>query len=149
MNNIPEIRDIQYPDGVSVFPLAYGWWVIIIGVILLFFAIIFINNIIKKSRKHYALKKIDVLNTSNVVESAIEMSNILRRICLLKYKEASTLFGDDWIKFLVQKSTTSIDEEVKNLLLYAPFINKNTTKFSEKDAQKLKLFCKNWIGANL
>ena len=24
MNNLPEIRDIQIPDGVSFFPVAYG-----------------------------------------------------------------------------------------------------------------------------
>ena len=149
MNNIPEIKDIQYPDGVSIFPLAYGWWVIIFGIILLCFSIIFVNKFIKTSRRYYALKKIDKINTSKAIEAAIDMSNILRRICLLKYKEASALYGDDWIKFLVQKSTIQIDDNVKNLLMYAPFINKDTTKFSETDAQKLKIFCKNWIGENL
>ena len=29
MNNLPEIRDIQIPDGVSFFPVAYGWWVVL------------------------------------------------------------------------------------------------------------------------
>ena len=37
-DNLPELRDIHLPDGVSAFPLAYGWWVIglsIIGAIVL------------------------------------------------------------------------------------------------------------------
>lgn len=28
MDNLPELRDIHVPDGVSAFPPAYGWWVV-------------------------------------------------------------------------------------------------------------------------
>lgn len=149
MNNIPEIRDIHYPDGVSIFPLAYGWWVIIIGIILAVFFSVFIYKFIKTSRKYYILKKLDKIDTKEVIDSAIEISNILRRVCLLKYKEASTLYGEDWVDFLSQKSSVPFDLEARDLLVFAPFVNKKTAKFSETDAQKLKLFCKNWIGENL
>ena len=38
MDNLPELRDIHLPsDGVSIFPLAYGWW----GLLLLAIAMIF------------------------------------------------------------------------------------------------------------
>ena len=149
MSNIPEIRDIQYPDGVSIFPLAYGWWIILFVLIVLFVAVFLINKNIKKSKKYCILKKIDKINTSNVVEAAIEMSNILRRVCLLKYKEASVFYGKQWVDFLTQKSQTIFDEKARELLVYAPFMNKNSANFSERDAQNLKLFCKNWIGDNL
>ena len=33
--NLPELRDIHLPDGVSPFPPAYGWWVILGSVLLL------------------------------------------------------------------------------------------------------------------
>ena len=36
MDNLPELRDIHLPEGVSAFPPAYGWWVILFGVLLLF-----------------------------------------------------------------------------------------------------------------
>ena len=29
--NLPELRDIHLPEGVSAFPPAYGWWVILGG----------------------------------------------------------------------------------------------------------------------
>ena len=34
-NNLPELRDIHLPDGVSAFPPAYGWWVILATIIAL------------------------------------------------------------------------------------------------------------------
>lgn len=33
--NLPELRDIHLPEGVSAFPPAYGWWVILGGILLL------------------------------------------------------------------------------------------------------------------
>ena len=39
MKNLPEIHDIYIPDGVSMFPLAYGWWVILGSIIAAFFLI--------------------------------------------------------------------------------------------------------------
>lgn len=149
MNNIPEIKDIHYPDGVSIFPLAYGWWIIFIGLVLLFFVIIFVKRFIKTSRKYYALKTLEKIDTSHVISSAIDISNLLRRICVLKYKEASTLYGKEWAEFLIKKTSIPFDVKAKDLLIFAPFINKDTTKFSETDAQNLKIFCKKWIGENL
>ena len=56
MDNLPELRDIHLPsDGVSIFPLAYGWW----GLLLLAIAMIFAVKIIfwfrKNSKRIYAL----------------------------------------------------------------------------------------------
>lgn len=33
--NLPELRDIHLPEGVSAFPPASGWWVILGGILLL------------------------------------------------------------------------------------------------------------------
>ena len=47
MNNLPEIRDIQIPDGVSFFPVAYGWWVVLAAGV---FAFMIIKIILKLRR---------------------------------------------------------------------------------------------------
>ena len=53
--NLPELRDIHLPDGVSLFPPAYGWWVIL-GSVLLLLALIELFLILRrKSKKRYAL----------------------------------------------------------------------------------------------
>lgn len=149
MNNLPEIRDIFIPEGVSMLPLAYGWWLLPTIVLILFFVIKFLFWSVQKSRKHYALKKLEKIDVHNPITAALQMSELLRRICNLKYRSASALYGTDWINFLNEHTHSIIGDEEAKLLIYAPFMQKDDTAYSADIAQKLKSFCFTWIGANL
>ena len=98
-DNLPELRDIHLPDGVSTFPIANGWWLILAGIILLFLLIQFILYLRRYSKARYALKLLREISAENIIDAAKQMSEILRRICILKYKEAAALLGPDWIVF--------------------------------------------------
>lgn len=148
-NNLPELRDIHLPDGVSAFPPAYGWWVLIGGALALFVLTEVILFLRKKSKKLYALRLINHIQEQNIVAAALQMSEILRRICVYKYKTAAALFGKEWIDFLNGHSKHKLEGKVANLLIDAPYIAQNTQTYTIEDAEKLKSFCKNWIGENL
>lgn len=148
-DNLPELRDIHLPIDVSIWPPAYGWGVILLAVILLFIMIELWRFLRRKSKKLYAQHLLKNINTNNIVVSAQQMSEILRRICVYKYKKAATLFGKDWINFLNQHSKKPLSEKSSKLLSSAPYIAENTMSFETKDAEELAVFCKNWIGENL
>lgn len=149
MNNLPNIKDIHIPEGVSIFPLAYGWWVILAVVILCFLITWFAFWIFKTSRKYYALKNLEKIDTYSPVNAAIKISELLKRICLFKYKKALTLYGQDWIDFLNEHSKWRLTQNAANLLMYAPFISTDDLSYSQTDADEIKSFAKVWIGANL
>jgi len=150
MNNSPvEIRDIQLPDGVDIFPLSYGWWVLIAGIIIAFLVVKLLLWGIKTSKKYYALKELKSIDTSKVVEAGILVSLLLRRICNVKYKEASVLYGEEWLDFLKKRTKAKLSEGGAFLLLFAPFMNKEEKKYTKEDADNLINFCKAWIGDNL
>lgn len=149
MNNLPEIHDVYIPDGVSVFPLAIGWWIILGSIICFLVLFKFILWSIKTSKKYYALNKLKKIETEAPVEAAIKISELLRRICNVKFKNASVLYGDEWITFLNEHTNQKLPKEAAKLLVYAPFMDKNDKLYSSKTASELKEFCKNWIGANL
>ena len=97
-DNLPELRDIHLPDGVSAWPLGYGWWVILlllIGVVVLYYLFKLWRL---KSQKLYAVKLLNSTDDKNVVNSAAAISEILRRICVYKYPQAAALKSQDWIK---------------------------------------------------
>lgn len=147
--NLPELRDIHLPDGVSAFPPAYGWWVIlgtILAVFLMAELIIFLR---KKSKKLYALRLIKHVHNQNVVASALQMSEILRRICVYKYNSAATLFGKEWIEFLNRHSKVKLEGKAARLLVDAPYISQDTKTYGPDDVLALQAFCKSWIGENL
>ena len=149
MDNLPEIRDIHIPEGVSLFPIAYGWWVILLGLIGAIILIKLIALAIRTSKRIYALKQLKNINTDKPVVAAIKFSELLRRIRHFKFKEASALYGDDWIKFLNNHTSHKIADDCAKLLIYAPFMNIDDKSYSPQTAEELKAFCKYWIGANL
>ena len=149
-DNLPELRDIHLPEGVSAFPPAYGWFVSAGVLISLFFLGKIIKLARQKSQKLYALRLLGRLPLDKYLAAAVGMSEILRRICVYKYPSAASLSGQDWIEFLNAHSKTKMTKKTADLLLNAPYMPETGEKdFSVADALKLKEFCKKWIGENL
>ena len=148
-NILQNFSDIYVPDEVSAFPLAYGWYVLFAGLVAFLGIVKAIVWSIKTSKKRYALKKIKNINTENPVVAGTELSEIIRRVCSVKYSQATSLFGKEWGDFLLNKTTSKLSDKALSLLIFAPFMDKNSNKYTSAEAQELKFFCKTWIGENL
>ena len=148
-NNLPDLRDIHLPEhGISIWPLAHGWWLIIALIVLTVFLFWLITFLRRKSKKRYALKLIGSLRDNNL-NSIIKMSEILRRICVYKYPQATSLFGQQWIDFLNLRSSQKIDDSTAQILIDAPYVKPDSRAFSPDKVAKLRDFCTFWIGENL
>lgn len=150
MDNLPELRDIHLPtEGISIFPLAFGWWILPLAIVA-FFAIIRLILILRRqSKKLYARYLLNKTAKENTLDSAAKMSEVLRRICLKKYPEAIAYTGKAWTDFLQKKCKKSMNDKVQNLLQTAPYRDENDTYFSPQDIADLRKFCFAWIGENL
>lgn len=149
MDNLPELRDIHLPEGVSAFPPAYGWGVILVILIGIYVAYELWRMWQRKSKKLYALRLLHNIQGVSTVVEAREMSEILRRICVFKFPQAASLFGNKWIDFLNLHCKEKIKGTAAQLLIDAPYIHPKTKNFTNTDAEKLRNFCKIWIGENL
>ena len=149
MDNLPELRDIHLPpEGVSFWPPAVGWWVIavtLISAVILFYVA---RWLWRTSTLIYARRLLKPLRNSSRLADVVRMSEILRRICVRKYPQAVSLFGDDWIDFLNARAKSKISGTYAELLKNAPFRKKEETVEIEK-ANVLWHFCNDWIGDNL
>ncbi len=150
MDNLPELKDIHLPlEGVSIFPLASGWWWILCGCIVFVILIKTLLWIRKNSRKIYAKYLLKQNAANNTAVSAIKMSELLRRICIGRYPEAVALSGQDWINFVNEHAKIKLSEQTARLLENAPYAPKSSSLFSEENIKDLRLFCQRWIGENL
>lgn len=149
MDNLPELRDIHIPEDVSMFPLAHGWWAIMLSIVLLFIVYRVIVTFIKTSRKRYAKNLLKKIDTQNVVTAAAEISNILRRICVYKFPKAQSLSGKEWIDFLSQNCKITLSEKSADLLVNAPYIKKDSKEYSQSNLKSLMMFANRFIGENL
>lgn len=151
MNNLPEIRDIQIPDGVSFFPVAYGWWVILAAGVFAFMIIKIILKLRRISKRRYAFKELEEISTSRPVYAAVMISELLRRICILKYPGGKLILRGKMVDFLNQHTSSPLSSQAAKLLKFAPFMNgsENNRTYVPQDAESLKDFCRKWIGENL
>ena len=147
MDNLPLLRDIHLPEESLFFPLGYGWILIFAMPIVIYFGYRIFKYVQTKSKKYYALMLLKNAQ-DNSLESAIKISEILRRICLYKYKNAVSLFGNEWVDFLNAHTQKKLSSDAAELLIYAPYVKKDKV-FKNQDYQILREFAKRWIGENL
>lgn len=148
-DNLPELRDIHIEDGVSAWPLGYGWWVIIAGILALWGLVLLAVYLRRKSKKLYALHLIKGINDADIVAAAAQISEILRRICVYKYPQAVALNGAEWQQFLMQHCKKTLSTAAFNLLINSPYMPTQNHNYNHDDLEALRNFSLAWIGENL
>ncbi len=148
MDNLPALRDIHLPEGgVPFFPLAYGWWSILVCVIAAWVLYKVLKMLWQQSAKIYARRILQSFKDDTDLAAAVKMSEILRRACVRKYPEAVAVSGDDWIAFLNSKSKWPLNGSAAELLKNAPFMVHQS--YEAEDMSKVWRYCYDWIGENL
>lgn len=130
---LERLQDIDGLDAISVWPLAIGWWVVIIfGIVLIsaFSIYLFYRLAFKRSWRNDTLKKLaeleKKLSSSNARETIITLSEYLRRIALRRFsrQECAGLTGKEWLKWLSLHDPKQFDWENKGKIIievpYAP-----------------------------
>jgi hypothetical protein len=148
------LRDIHLPDGVAIWPLAYGWW-ILIAVILIAAIVSFIiykkNKLAKISaitlaRAEFARITDEYQHSNETLKLVKEISVLLRRlsISLFPRSEVAGLTGNEWLAYLDQHVNGSpFTEGDGRILMDAPYRKQLDTA----DVDKLIKQCQNWIEA--
>jgi hypothetical protein len=150
MDNLPELRDIHLPlQGVSAFPPAKGWWIVLVLLVGSFLLMKLFFRIRRSSAKIYARHLLQKITATTDLAAVVQISELLRRICLRRYPTAVALFGKDWIRFLNEKSSQKIEGKIADLLVNAPFMPTADNSVTPDDVAALKRFCAVWIGENL
>ncbi len=119
--DLSKLHDIVVPDAVSWWPPAPGWWVLIVLVLLLVLvlAIRQLRHWRADAYRRAALAELDRARTAE--DAAI----LLRRtaLAIAPRDEIARLHGDDWTRWLAERSATPPNDEVRALLatsLYEP-----------------------------
>lgn len=132
---LAQLKDIHLPQPINWWPLAPGWYVLIL---LLSFLTLFLAYHAYK-RHGYALAKkraLVLLNNyqehyekkHNVPVTSSNISELLRRVALVYYprEQVASLHGEAWLQFLNQTSKGIDFNAVRDMLLDAPFKTEET-----------------------
>jgi hypothetical protein len=112
---LAELKNIHLPEAVSIFPLAYGWYILL--AIILLGALVLWWWLAKQKRKQRQISEIYRLlmeienNTAILVEHNELLAKVtifLKRVAQLKYPEQNPqqLLGEQWLNFLDSSGKT-------------------------------------------
>ncbi|GAA6185440.1 MULTISPECIES: DUF4381 domain-containing protein [Aliiglaciecola] len=150
MNPLDQLADIQLPQEVSIWPLAWGWWVSAILVLLILVSIIYgvRHYILHRRAKKAALLALSAIDLNQ--QNAISQINIVLKRAALSYfpqEQIASLHGQQWSAFLSSqlsaKQQQSFQHEIQEFvdLLYRDAPN--------KDVNKAALTAKTWLQSAL
>jgi len=130
-DGLAQLKDIHLPSAVSWWPLALGWWIIlIVAVSLLLIGVYFYRRWQRKSPQEIiiaqSLQLFATLQTQSLTPKVLimELSELLRRTAISLYGRGiiANLAGDDWLQFLNQKGeTTAFTEGLGRVLADQPY----------------------------
>lgn len=124
MNSLAELHDIVLPEPVGWWPLAWGWWVLML---LLIGAMIGLGWWLQQRQLRHQTRKLAVaeLNryqqqlSAHAPASYAAMNAIVKRAVLQLWpaQEVASLQGIDWLRFLVAQVPATKHQEIAEPLL--------------------------------
>ncbi len=147
------LRDIHLPDPISWWPLAPGWWALLILSLLTIALILIIRRVRARRRVRVAawfeFEKLSAAfnQTQDIQQLVKALSVLLRRVCLsyASRTEAAALTGERWLDFL---ETHLGNERVRGRFKAGPgraLISAPYRASSEIDGPALLSLCGDWI----
>jgi hypothetical protein len=114
------LRDIHLPDPISWWPLAWGWWLLIISVLLI--SMIVLMWFIRREKTTKIAKPTLFMQTLTQLKSekqaqafSIKLSALLKHSAIYYYgQQAAGLSGETWLAFLDQHWALGKTPEQKN-----------------------------------
>ncbi|MGK0298420.1 MAG: hypothetical protein ACI9XC_002042 [Gammaproteobacteria bacterium] len=148
------LRDIHLPDGLSLWPLAYGWWILIAVIIMtaIIAIILYRRNqkarisAITLARKEFARITDEYQKNNETLKLVKEISILLRRlsISLFPRTEVASLTGEEWLAYLDRYVPGApFTEGQGRMLVDAPYRQNVDTE----ELETLIHQCHNWIEA--
>lgn len=104
------MKNVHLPNGVSIFPIASGWYILVILSLIIICTLLWwklIKNKYKKQKlQAYAiLAKIEKDQTEEMLS---QVSILIKRVAIMKFpkEKVHTLFGEKWLEFLDKTGKT-------------------------------------------
>lgn len=145
---LSQLQDIQPPQDIGYWPLAWGWWLLILCTIALIVLLTIASYrlIQQRKAKKQALKLLkNIEATTSPIETVQHINSVLKRV-MLAYcprEEVATLTGEKWAVYLnrLGHKSVPISAELTQLAYQA--------NCSKEQAEQYLQQAKNWITKSL
>ena len=130
-NSLANLKDLQLPEAVSVFPLAPGWYGVIFIIILIMLALSYwqISRLAHQRKVASIVELLTLIeqqNSSSGTQLLAEVAILLKRVAREKFPEQQpqNLFGEPWLQFLDSSGKTTQFTQGAGRILLEVYQNK-------------------------
>lgn len=116
--DLSQLKDIHLPDAITDWPIAFGWWTLLVVALLSMATAIYFwrhfraKHANKKAALHLLASKYEQFKANADSQVFLQHSNqILKRYCLKQYPAAVSLSGLAWTDFLIRHSEKAFFNE--------------------------------------
>lgn len=149
-----QLEDIHLPDPVSFWPLAPGWWLLLIALLLLSGVILYqyrhtITHWFQSRRlKHELIDALDECHQEwqQHHKNALLCANLnaqLKRYCRRCEPQVLSLSGDAWVDWLESRSGQTFSADHRQALAHGPYQVQST--LTESVLTDLYEQCVDWV----
>ena len=148
---LSQLKDIHLPNAISDWPMAFGWWTLLVITLLSVIAALYFwryfkaQNANKKAALYLLGLKYEQFKDNADSQKFLQNCNqILKRYCIKQYPAAVSLSGLAWTDFLIRHSEKAFfNEELTHAMsegLYQAHCQYN--------ADELYSACSSWLKNN-
>lgn len=149
--DLSQLKDIHLPHVISDWPIALGWWALLILLALILCAGVYFwrhfkaKNANKKAALSLLGVKYSQFKSTQDSQAFLQQTNqILKRYCLKQYPAAVGLSGLAWTSFLIRHSEkTFINDDLANAMSQGLY-----QIHCQYDVENLYTTCASWIKNN-
>ncbi|MCJ8272531.1 MAG: DUF4381 domain-containing protein [Psychrosphaera sp.] len=146
-----QIADIHVPMEVSMWPPAYGWWIVLLLVLITLFTVFKLVRKWRKNRvqRNFALDELKAVNLEHYAAWQ-QINEIMKRAAMVYYPrtQVAALTGEKWKAFLLEglgkKTASKMPEFDDNWLNFA-----YTPVVDQQQVQSYHQFAQVWLTKGL
>lgn len=143
LKQLEQLKDIRLPDAVSWWPLAIGWWLLLVILVLMVALAYYAFRRRQRGVAQLALQELRQLPEEDIQVLSAQLSALIRRVARQRGdSQAMTLTGAAWVKYLSEHGTMPV--AMARYLADAPYMP--DAQLPAADA--LKAAVSQWIRRN-
>lgn len=135
---LEQLKDIHLPEPISWWPLAWGWWIV-----LVLLALVIVALIVRHCRGRIyraTLAELADIPRDNAIAQSQALSTLLKRVGLYRGRTIASLSGQDWAEYLTQHGFSVEQAEFIAFASYA-----NSEDYLMPEWSSLQNSAKRWI----
>lgn len=143
------LRDIHLPQAVSWWPLAPGWWALMVLAVVAVVALIVARAMRRRTVRYRALAELDALRRRrdlDVADGALAIEVLLKRVVLQRahLSDHAATHGTRWVSVLAE-GPDGMPLEIATYIAAAPYAARAANENEAPDREALFASARRWI----